>query len=468
MCFNKKFVYNKYTKQSVLVSCGHCEACLQEKANRRKLRLLNHVPEGYDIFFFHLTYADEYCPYIYLEDLVPNPCEPLFVSIYRQKKARMYYNRKQKRNLTLFEYGEHEISEFIYDKLEMEEINKLHPIHKMKNHVAVLNYKDVQDFFKRIRSRANRNKNVKAYLEKSPLYYFCTGEYGEDRSRCHWHILLYVPRMPKGFEWWKRTVVSCWSYARSWLTRKNFEYAISPEKYVAQYVNCSVHVSPFLLRGKIRPSWHYSHGFGYFNPAFQLGFILDKIRQKKIDYTQVFPLKGGRLFSVTLPIPTYITNRFFPKFKGLWKIPFYELPLLVKHYNVWQFAQRLDVDVDEAKQIHNSILSAYLRYKRITSRSLDDYIIDFINYLKARFLSQIRQQLEVTIERDILQSYDNLKVVHDCNPKLFKSFFNEKWFDSPFIVNPNQYDANNNRTIELINNYQMFVKQKQFTVCLKN
>lgn len=468
MCFNKKFVYNKYIKQSVLVNCGKCEACLQEKANRRKLRLLNHVPDGYDIFFFHLTYTDEYCPYIYIEDLVPNPSEPLFVSIYRQKKARRYYDTHYKRVLTTFEYGEHEISEFVYDKLEMDEIERLYPIHKYKNHCAVLVYKDVQDFFKRLRQRVNRNINVKTYLEKSPLYYFCTGEYGEERSRCHWHILLYVPKMPNGFKWWQRTVVSCWPYARNWLTRKNFEYAISPEKYVAEYVNCSVDVSRFLLRGKIRPTWHYSHGFGSFNPSFQLGFILDKIRRKEIDYPQIYPLKGRRLFTVTLPIPTYITDRFFPKFKGLWKIPFYELPLFIKYLSCYECAKMIDVELDEMKRIHSRLMSAFGRYRRLTGLSLDDYCIDFINYLKARFKNQIKTQLECTIERDILQSYDNLMVVRNCNPELFMSFFNNHWFNSPYIVEPNKYDSNVNRTNDLLDKYHKFVKQKKFSVCLKN
>lgn len=465
MCVNQRFIYNKYIKQSILVPCGKCEACLQEKANRRKLRLLNHLPNGYDVFFFHLTYSDDYCPYLYMEDLIVNPEEPIFIDIYRQNDTQTYYNRRQKRNITLKLKGESVVKQFMYDSLTQNEFNRLYPITKEKNKVAVLVYEDVQKFFKRLRQRVKRNKHVAPYLEKSPLYYFCTGEYGESHSRCHWHILLYVPRMPYGFKWWQRSVVSCWPYAHKRLTKDNFEYAISPEKYVSQYINCSVDVSRFLLRGKIKPTWHYSHHFGLFNPNFKLGFILENIRKKIFTYSQAFPVKGGGNILIDLPFPTYVTNRFFPKFKGLCRIPFHELPLFIKYREFkYKKALKYGIEYDDCNKIHSTLQRCFKLYHRLTGYNLDDYCIDFINFIKSKFLFQIRQQLECTFERDIIQSYDNVKLIKDCNPVLFGSFFNGRYKDSPFIVDPNKFDKVVNRSNDLLDKYIKYVKVKQLNV----
>lgn len=426
---------------------------------------MNHIPDGYDVFFFHLTYSDDFCPYIYMEDLIVNPEQPMYIDVYRQNDVYTYYNKRQKQNISVRVQGENVVKQFMYDSLNQTEFDRLYPITQAKDKVAVLVYEDVQKFFKRLRQRVKRNKYVAPYLEKTPLYYFCTGEYGENFSRCHWHILLYVPRMPKGFKWWQRTVVSCWPYALKWLTKKNFEYAISPEKYVSQYINASVDVSRFLLRGKIRPTWHYSHNFGLFNPSFRLGFILESIRKKVFEYSQAYPVKGGGNIIVSLPFPTYVTNRFFPKFKGLCKIPFHDLPLFIKfREHKFKNARKYGLEYEDCNNIHRHLMRCYSLYHSLCGLNLDDYCIDFINFLKAKFKYQISKQLECTFERDVLQSYDNIMIVRNCNPFLFGSFFNGKYFDSPFIVEPNLFDSVVRRTNDLIDTYKKYVKQKQLNV----
>ena len=43
MCTNLRWIRNKYTDTRILVTCGHCKACLQEKANKRATRLKNEM-----------------------------------------------------------------------------------------------------------------------------------------------------------------------------------------------------------------------------------------------------------------------------------------------------------------------------------------------------------------------------------------------------------------------------------------
>lgn len=485
MCTNKHWIVNKYTNRSTLVNCGYCPACMQEKANKRKLRLLNHCPEGYDVYFFHLTYSDAFVPYIYIDDLTLS--DNGIVDIYRKMECDVRFSPKNNCLIYNYKYDyvlkEKLISMSEYDNITMDELNKLHQISD-DGRVGVLVYSDVQRFFKRLRSRLYRIPYVKATLAEKPLYYFCSGEYGETYSRPHWHILLYVPRMEwYGFEFFKRTVVSCWPYAYDDITEKRFEFAISPEKYVSQYINCSSDVSRFLLRSKIRPSWHYSHGFGRFNPLFQLGFLLDCFRKGTFTYNQEFTFKHGRKLSVALPFPAYVTNRFFPQFKGLRTLSypsmrwFIQLCLSTKddEYKVSQlnllhaYENIMELSIGDLVTIQRLLKKSYNRYKYYQGLPCHgdfrfQYALDFTNFVSSKFRFLLSSQFNATIERDVLQSYDNVSIIRHCNPTLFGSFFGGRFYDSPFIVHPNEYDYNVEKTYRLTEQYNKYVKQKKANV----
>lgn len=55
-----------------------------------------------------------------------------------------------------------------------------------------LNYKDFQDFAKRLRETVHRNtKKGEPEYEKARISYFVTGEYGEKTKRPHWHAIIF-------------------------------------------------------------------------------------------------------------------------------------------------------------------------------------------------------------------------------------------------------------------------------------
>ena len=65
MCLNKKYI-NIHNGRELLVNCGHCEACLQEKALNRVNRikgesgLTSHSETGRKCIFFHLGYKGQF------------------------------------------------------------------------------------------------------------------------------------------------------------------------------------------------------------------------------------------------------------------------------------------------------------------------------------------------------------------------------------------------------------------------
>lgn len=516
MCLNKRFVKNQYTGRSVLVKCGHCAACMQEKANNRKLRLLNHRPAGYDVYFFHLTYEDGFLPFFYIDDI----CElDTKVNIYRRMDCDVAYNRKYNcLSLTYFyDYDNPDIkvSDFKVTKYTISELSALHEV-SPDGRIGVLLYSDVQKFFKRLRSRLNRIPYVAQTLAKQPLYYFVVGEYGETYARPHWHILLYVPKFSQpgyGFEFFKHSVCSCWTYAYDYITAKRFEYAISPEKYVSQYVNCSSDVSTFLLRSEIRPKWHYSHNFGSFNPNFYLLSILQQVRSGHYEYIQRYPFRHGKYRDIALPLPEYITSRFFPGFKSRRSLSYSTMYTLVSNIagnvpvdypftydksikhdlivksilrlsvrsfscsNIWQsdnyVARTLKISISDVPELRKRInrgYNLYLRVLRLPDNLANrlDYASDYVSCVKAKFRYLLSQQLKKTTERDILQSYDDIRILRDCRPDLFMSAFPCISLDSPFVVNPNMFDANLQRNFQLTDSYHKYVKTKKLNLCQKS
>ena len=69
MCTNCRYIFNRYIRKSILVPCGKCEACQQDKANKRAQRIRNNVQDGMLTLFATFTYANDYLPYILRSDL---------------------------------------------------------------------------------------------------------------------------------------------------------------------------------------------------------------------------------------------------------------------------------------------------------------------------------------------------------------------------------------------------------------
>ena len=58
MCTNQREIINKYTGHKLYVKCGHCPACLQEKAAHRVLGLKQKDSPLTDTIMCTLTYRE--------------------------------------------------------------------------------------------------------------------------------------------------------------------------------------------------------------------------------------------------------------------------------------------------------------------------------------------------------------------------------------------------------------------------
>ena len=67
MCTHKRYVLNPYIHKRILVDCGKCEACQQEKAIMRTNRIRNEYDDNHIMLFATLTYDRSSCPFVYLK-----------------------------------------------------------------------------------------------------------------------------------------------------------------------------------------------------------------------------------------------------------------------------------------------------------------------------------------------------------------------------------------------------------------
>ena len=99
---------------------------------------------------------------------------------------------------------------------------------------AVLYYRDVQLFLKRL-----RKKFYVKYGKYVDFSYHCVGEYGTRFQRCHYHFVFSFSRK-EYFEFAESVAYSCWKMC----DQSRFEFSFTSGgccNYVSSYVCCSLH-----------------------------------------------------------------------------------------------------------------------------------------------------------------------------------------------------------------------------------
>lgn len=324
MCTHMHWIKNKYSGKTLLVKCGKCPACMQEKADKRTRRILNHSSAGYKALFITLTYSPDCLPYVDLnlnKSLSPDVEGFYSIPIFRRSKVR-YFKSYPKRVLA------RDIEKNIAPHLRLENdgfiINHMR-VHKDDFNPYLFSYlkqpkggksftrgvcyfPDIQNFFKRLRINLTRYYNY----EKS-LSYFCCSEYGPYSDRPHFHVLLYVPSSDVDFL--RPIICKSWPYADCYLTREYIEEAINASSYVSSYVNCSnSRISP-LSSTCFAQKHSYSQGFGVGNDCFSLLSLLEKTASHNLRYSYQADISNTPCI-LTRVIPKYVINRYFPQFKG--------------------------------------------------------------------------------------------------------------------------------------------------------
>lgn len=422
MCVHKKIIRNKYGRE-IVVNCGHCPACLQEKALNRTNRICNHIPDDDSLttLFITLTYKNDCVPYILRSSLNDSSSDDMLFQDEGQFKAGDWVRQldvfrdsiipRSRESLT--SSPRTYLTSFLIPAVSYDDSTKVFPALRGQedtNKIGICYYKDIQDFFKRLRINLQRD----GY--SFPLSFYSCSEYGPTTIRPHFHALLFVPT--SAVEAIKTAVVQAWPYADSCRTYDNIKIARKAAAYVSSYVNCSSSV-PNLFRfiNSLRPHHSYSHGFGVGRSHLRPQAILDCYRRR--DFRQdVLITRRGVPSVESMLFPKYALCRFFRKFKGYSRLSSDEIVSVCRRprYYLERFAERLSLSSSDIHSIVTSLNHMCDKFVATTGVSPLDWCYMYADVWKiynSNMLSTFFSR-QNECPSNILESYDNIGDVLDC------------------------------------------------------
>lgn len=356
-----------------MVDCGRCPSCQQKKAAYRANRIRNSVKSGQIGLFVTLTYRNEFVPYVFLEDLERHVSS---LNVYRECKVR--YTRfsssyAQKRK---FERSYELLDTFFVEYPDLED-KPFKSLNGRPLQVGVIYYKDIQDFFKRLRINLVRTYNYDVI--SSPFQFFACAEIGPTTFRPHFHLLIVIEAEYE--QVFRDAILKSWPFADDWETRRNIEVARDVSAYISSYVNCSSDIPSFFKNGPFKQKHSYSQGFGLANDSFSLSSICEKIDSGDMSYVRRIK-RNGVFEYVNVPIPQYVISRYFPRFKGFSRIPPAALADVLRNPRILvqpSWREVLDITDEECEAIRLRIQHSKERYESIMlplSRAAfyDDYV----------------------------------------------------------------------------------------------
>lgn len=427
MCTNQRWITNRYTGNKIYVKCGHCKACLQEKANRRAQRIKNEFTSDRIILFVGLTYDRDSCPYILESDL---HSRKQVLPVYRAYRLVRAYDKLNKRFYRKRIYEPEELTQLINPNYE--QIGKLRSLAYRWNKFGVCYYPDVQQFEKNLRHHLQRDHG---FYEKFKIYK-CS-EYGERSFRPHFHLCIFI--RPSDEEKFTRSICKAWPFAdiqraqcNSDLRRRPIQVADKdPARYVASYVNRGSDF-PSFLANNFPPKYSASKYFGHGNKCFVLDEILKKIDTGTLEFARLKCINGIPSI-VDIPVPKYVVNRFFPLFKGYSRLSrsavrdiLYDPEQLyykTTSVNVDGFPDRyllspviengrrsvpVDYTLEQMYRIKVRLDNAFKEYNRLTGRNRLQYALDHVAAWNAVSNTRLKWFYKSTDDIPLFEQWDNI------------------------------------------------------------
>lgn len=335
MCLNYfkvRDLFRVHTSYSYY-ECGHCSACLQQKANRRASRIRRHRPSGQTCYFITLSYDNNSIPYILRSDLLSaletftkdSSLDYISIPIYRDTIIERGFGSSHLRSQVNI------ISSYKMPRSFSRSEVDLLPGLRFKigfdrytfdnSRISVAFLKDGRDFINRFRRLAAYSLGY--YSDNS--YYFAP-EYGPTTCRFHIHYLLWFDsKFDVTFV--KDLICSAWPYCSRERLLPFIEVARNAASYTASYVNCDPNVPRILLKEfPLKPS-HSTH-FGFNLREFEPDVIIKRYRDYRfVFYSTVKFDKTGIPVTIDVPLPSYVLRSTFPLFKGFSRV---SLPVLLE------------------------------------------------------------------------------------------------------------------------------------------
>ena len=312
MCTHQRLIYPPHSRRPLYVKCGKCPSCLQEKASFRVSRIHNTERPDYIVLMVTLTYSQKCAPYVDRSEAYEFVNGNLSqLNVYRDcsvRKVRKPSDFNDYTQVYKFNYTRQilETIDFIEDDYSVNLVSTKDLKHE-HGKIGVSYYKDYQQFAARLR------QNLKRHYDFQDLFFiYNCSEYGIKSQRPHFHLLIFIPKSAEKI--FRAAIIESWPFSNLSRFPRAVEKSYRSASYVASYVNKPSNF-PNFFRRYFKEKHSYSKGFGVSNKNFDLSKILEKVECGFIKYT-IMQNKHGIPTLLDVPIPSYVINRYFPKFKG--------------------------------------------------------------------------------------------------------------------------------------------------------
>ena len=296
------------------VKCGHCKACLQEKASKRVQRIHDTGSDKSVCLMVALTYSRGTAPFVkrdeaydFVRGLIPQLPVYRSCSIRKVRKPLNYdsYSQIYKRI----------DKECVLENIDFVQESSLFNTKDLKyenGKIGVIFYRDYQRFAARLRLNLKRH-----YKYEKRIFIYACSEFGVRSHRPHFHLLIFCDKSDEKIL--RSAIIESWPFSDLSRFPRAIERSFKAASYVASYVNQSSNF-PVFFKDYFKPKHSYSKGFGLSNPNFSLSSILSRFERGTLKYS-IAKLKNGIPSIIDVPIPSYVINRYFPKFKGYTTCP---------------------------------------------------------------------------------------------------------------------------------------------------
>ena len=469
MCTHGRFVTNRYTKQKFWCKCGKCKSCQQEKAARRSSRIRAEYSKDMSTYFCTLTFDKKSCPYFRQEDLyrlLRSGFDHGNLPLYRNHTVRWDVNKQKYIKV----WQRVELDKVFVDLRDIVRDEKGYHINmkwlKKQPHCIGVNYfKDYQLFFKRFRQQ------IKRYGYDGKIKYFLCDEFGGSSLRPHAHFLLFAS--PGYDEILHEAFIKSWPYGDRVRAAESFQLVTDdPAGYVSSYINSGSNLHPFLAKN-FKCKCSFSKYFGHARSAFSLLEVEKKIDTGYLDYS-LSRIRKGIPEVLSLPIPKYVINRFFPLFKGYSRLDYikvfdyistnfeyYRLLESSRYYDLNNPRTRIGLTPEDAHKIGVRLRHAFEYYRQFhPNASPVDYAIQYEKAWRS-YKSTVYRFFMEDDSVPIVYKYDNL-----CEkPVSFIQDFLDAYSSdgASVVLDPNENPYTVQRTLKNTMYYSKYCKQKEIT-----
>lgn len=502
MCTNKTWIIDPRGRKQ-LVRCGKCPACKQEKAVARANRIRNNITPSHTYLFITLTYRNDCCPYILRSDLenplnikenldyvnyisddtVKDSPKSRDLKVFKKISARMScpddkvkffrdipiyrdsVNRwvrakgkstrryRMRRKVTKITEQLSEVSVPLgfekcwFKSLRNYDINK----------IGVCYYPDVQNFIKNLRNVLVRNCRV-----SDNFSFYCCSEYGPTTCRPHFHLLLACPSAL--IKQYKFACRKAWPYDDYRSDERFCEIARDAAAYVSSYVNCDSSV-PVMFENvrAFRPLHSYSKGFGMGIEYLQLPKILQAYERGDL-HVNITRIRKGTIVVDRVLLPKYAIHRFFPKWKGYYKLTSDEIQsILFRPESLNRYKMLLDLDEGQLHQIKVNILNKQKRFIAYGYNAFDFALVGsrVWSVYASNLMSDFYNSLVLPVNN--FQAYDNIKDLFESSVsnESLENLMLQVPPDYHFETDPNLFKDNFLKSSNLSRWYYEYTKDKK-------